>query len=132
MFNQSPLIRWRKYNNNYFLEASKCQNCKKIHFPKAYICTCGCSLFDKTILSGAGKIVSFSTVNISTEQFVEQGVLIIALIELCKGVKICGQIVESKIEDLKIGDFVESCFRKISQNGDDGIINYGIKFRVKI
>ena len=51
----------------------------------------------------------------------------VALISLDNGAKITSQVVDS---DAKLGMKVEACIRKFYADGNDGIINYGIKFRV--
>lgn len=53
----------------------------------------------------------------------------IGIVELKEGVKITTQIVDIKFEDLKIGMTVYATFRKLYNCGQEGIINYGIKFR---
>ncbi|HBS48496.1 TPA: hypothetical protein DEO28_01180 [Candidatus Dependentiae bacterium] len=124
----SPIIRWRKYNNNYFLEAAKCTACGKIYFPKSYKCSCGCESFSKIVLSGRGKIIALTQSYVATLMFTNQVPIIIALVELDEGVRILGQIVDVSFDILKIGMRVKSCFRKVYECGKSGIINYGIKF----
>lgn len=51
--------------------------------------------------------------------------------ELDEGAKVTAQIVDCKPEDIKIGDEVEMVFRKIREEGEDGVITYGFKFRPK-
>ena len=54
-----------------------------------------------------------------------------AIVELEEGAKLTTQIVDCNPEDVEIGDEVEMVFRKIREEGDDGVISYGYKFRLK-
>ena len=54
---------------------------------------------------------------------------ILGIIELDEGPKLMGQLVGIDSENVKIGMPVEACFRKISEDGNSGIIHYGFKFR---
>ena len=39
-------------------------------------------------------------------------------------------LVDCDVDNLEIGDPVEMVFRKIREDGEDGVISYGFKFRV--
>ena len=53
---------------------------------------------------------------------------IIGLIELNDGIRVTGQITDTKSEDLKDGMNVKMVFRVLSKNGEEGLIGYGFKF----
>lgn len=52
------------------------------------------------------------------------------MIELEEGAKLTAQLVDCDVDNLEIGDPVEMVFRKIREDGEDGVISYGFKFRV--
>jgi len=54
---------------------------------------------------------------------------VIALVQLIEGPKVTTQIVDCQPEDVYIGMPVESCFRKLSTFGREGVISYGFKFK---
>ena len=54
----------------------------------------------------------------------------VAVIELEEGAKLTAQLVDCDVDNLEIGDPVEMVFRKIREDGEDGVISYGFKFRV--
>ena len=54
----------------------------------------------------------------------------IGIIKLNNDVNIVSQIVDSDLEDIKIGANVKAVFRKILSDGDSGQIYYGYKFKV--
>ena len=80
-------------------------------------------------LKGKGKIVTYSIIHEAPEEFEGQEPYPIAIIELDEGPRITAQIVDCKIEDVKIGMKVESTFRKIQEDGYIGAIYYGYKFK---
>ena len=53
---------------------------------------------------------------------------ILAIIKLLEGPHITSQIIDS--QNVNIGDSVESVFRKLSVDGNDGVIKYGYKFKL--
>ena len=128
LLKNSPISQWRNYKHLYSLHASKCVSCKKIFYPKGYLCSCGSQKFELIKLSGKGKLLTFSYVVNPPEAFVSMVPYCIGIIELEEGVRMTAQITDVKLEDLSIGMKVQSVFRKFFASGQEGIINYGIKF----
>ena len=56
---------------------------------------------------------------------------IVGVVELEEGPRLRTQLVAVEEGDVKIGMPVEFSFRKISSEGDEGVITYGFKFRPK-
>lgn len=54
----------------------------------------------------------------------------VAVIELEEGAKLTSQLVDTDVDNIEIGDDVEMVFRKIREDGEDGVISYGYKFKV--
>ena len=80
---------------------------------------------DRSII---GTIESFTKVYSAPLGFEKHSPYILALISLGDGKKITSQIVDCK--EVKIGDSVEPCLRRVYVDGKDGLIHYGTKFRV--
>lgn len=80
--------------------------------------------------SGKGKIVSFSVVHKAPKLFKSYAPYVIAVVELDTGQRLISQIVDCKIEEVKIGMKVEAMFRKLFVENEKSAIAYGIKFRV--
>lgn len=80
-------------------------------------------------LDREGTIITFTKVYEDIENFNRGVPFIVALIKLDNGKKIIGEVVDCK--DIKEGGVVEACFRKIYTDEEDGIINYGTKWRLK-
>ncbi len=125
----SPARAWREYPQRYRLEAAKCTKCGKILYPPRLICPeCGAREFVPEVLPRDGKIVTFTIVRVPPAGFTEQTPLPIAIVELSNGVRLMVQI--GDIEDpesIEIGMPVRLEFRRISWDGEAGLIFYGHK-----
>ena len=91
---------WRHIQQRYNLVGSKCTTCGQVFFPQRVICP-DCRRKGN-----------------------------VAIIELEEGAKVTAQIVDADVDDIQIGDPVEMVFRKIREDGPDGVISYGFKFKI--
>jgi hypothetical protein len=123
---------WRESEKRYRLLGVKCGNCGRVYFPSRDICPkCHRESIGKIKeiqLSGKGEIVSFTVVHDAPTAFTRQRPYTLAIIKLDDGPMITGQIVDSDPGEVEIGKRVRSVFRRVSQEGDYGIIEYGYKF----
>lgn len=122
---------WRKYKERYRLLGMKCDTCGSIRFPLGNVCP-NCRRLGKIKpiqLSGKGKVYSYTVIRSAPEGFEVFTPYAIAVVELEEGVRITSQVVDCKPEDVQIGMPVEACFRKIREEGKEGVICYGFKFR---
>ena len=128
----SDIVRtWRHIQQRYNLIGSKCTNCDGVYFPPRVICP-KCrrkGIIENIQLKGKGKIHSFSIVETPTDDFKTISPYAVAIIELEEGAKLTSQLVECNLDEIKIGDPVEMVFRKIREDGKDGVISYGFKFK---
>lgn len=125
-------LSWRRIPARYRLEGNQCINCKKLFFPPRIICPF-CRRKGKLepyTFSGRGKVYSYTEVQVPPEGFETQIPYVLAIIDLEEGAKILGQVVDSKIEEVKIGSQVESVFRVIQKDDPEGLIHYGFKFKL--
>ncbi len=125
----SPAVAWREYPQRYRLEAASCTACKKILYPPRLVCPqCGAREFENVVLPRDGKVVTFTVVRVPPAGYTEQTPLPIALVELSNGVRIMVQIGDVADPDsLEIGMPVRLEFRRISSDGEAGVIFYGHK-----
>lgn len=128
MFRDSPIIRWRNYQDRYKLSGYKCAKCKSTYFEKKGLCTCGSLEFEDIDFTGKGKIVSYTMIHSGPEVFENKSPYCVAIIDLDEGARITAQVMDCKYEDLKVGMEVEAVFRKFYASGDKGVIHYGTKF----
>jgi uncharacterized OB-fold protein len=124
---------WREIPQRYNLIANQCGSCKRVYFPPREVCPyCRRESMGKMKelkLKGTGKVVTYTIICTTPEHFKGQAPYPIAIIQLDEGPKITAQIVDCKIDDVKIGMKVQSTFRKIQEDGYIGAIHYGYKFK---
>lgn len=110
----------------------RCLTCKTHYFPKRNICP-KCrrkGRLEDFYFSGKGKVFSFTEISVAPAGFEDQVPYVLAIIELSEGARLTGQIVDVRGSQVKIGDPVESVFRVIQRDEDEGLIHYGFKFRL--
>lgn len=80
-------------------------------------------------LSGQGEVFSFSTMYNVPKGYEEQQPYTIALIKLDEGPMITAQLTDVDAEAVHIGMRVEMVTRRLREDGQEGQIVYGYKFR---
>lgn len=80
--------------------------------------------------SGKGKIYSYTLVSSPPSGFELEAPYPMAIVELEEGAHVTAQLVDTKYERVKIGAPVEVVFRKIQEEGKEGLIHYGFKFKL--
>ena len=121
---------WRLQQQRYRLTGSKCSNCGDLNFPPKPVCPkCRNRAAEAFRFSGKGTIYSFATVYQSTEAFAPYVPYVVALIDLAEGPRITAQLTDIEPGQVQIGMPVEMVIRKISEEGERGVIVYGYKFR---
>lgn len=122
---------WRKIDAHYRLEGIRCKSCGKISYPPRSSCPyCHSKDVEVVKLPERGKVVSFSLLRSPPKGFEGYVPYYVAVIELENGVRVFGMLTDVFSPDgVKEGTPVEAVFRKISEDGDEGLIHYGVKFR---
>lgn len=131
MHTTSVPLYWRLQKSKYGLVGTKCLTCNKHFYPPKPLCS-DCRRKGEIAehqFSGKGDILTFTIIRTAPEGFEKQSPYAIGIIELEEGPKIAAQIV-GPFERLSTGGKVRPVFRRIFEDGDDGIIHYGIKFVV--
>ena len=80
-------------------------------------------------LTGAGEVFSFSTMYSVPQGYEDQKPYTIAIIQLDEGPMVTAQMTDVAAVDVSIGMRVEMVTRKLREDGDEGQIVYGYKFR---
>ncbi|MCD6414423.1 MAG: Zn-ribbon domain-containing OB-fold protein [Candidatus Diapherotrites archaeon] len=127
---KSLSLVWRRYPQRYQLIGSKCLTCGTHFFPPRDFCP-KCRRKGEIVeqkMKGTGKIHSFTVVRVPQEGFEMEVPYVLAVVELDEGPKLTAQIISVKPDEVSIGMPVKMVFRRISEDGDSGIINYGYKF----
>ncbi|MBN3036921.1 MAG: Zn-ribbon domain-containing OB-fold protein, partial [Candidatus Diapherotrites archaeon] len=79
-------------------------------------------------MSGCGTVHSFTVTHTALEGFETQVPYILAVIELAEGPKLMAQLCDVELDEVRIGMPVHAVFRRVSEDGDSGIIHYAFKF----
>jgi hypothetical protein len=120
---------WRKIKYRYDIVGSVCETCNTKYYPPRNFCPI-CrrrSSIKEEMFEGKGKVLSYTVVHDTPEEYKLEKPYIIALIELDNGPVITSQVVCSENE-IRTGMRVKKAFRKYFEDGEDGIIYYGTKF----
>lgn len=118
----------REMPHRYRLEAGKCSGCGKLLFPKRLICPeCGNRNFETVKLNRQGKLITYTVIHVGPSQFTDQVPYAVGIVELNEGVRLLSQIADCPPDELQTGMPVKIEFRRISEEGEAGIINYGYK-----
>jgi uncharacterized protein len=80
-------------------------------------------------LTGRGEVYSYSTMYNAPQGFEDQQPYTIALVKLEDGPMVTAQLTDVEPGDVKIGLPVEMVTRKLREDGPEGQIVYGYKFR---
>ncbi len=121
---------WRRFKNRYQVVGTQCETCKTNFYPPRELCPkCrrGGKISEKKF-AGVGKIVTYTRVHAAPSGYEKQVPYAVAIVQLEEGPMLTAQIVDYKTDELKIGQSVRATFRKMYEDGDEGIIHYGTKF----
>lgn len=122
---------WRNKETLYTLTAAKCNSCGNLMFPYQEFCN-KCKSFNvsKIKLSGKGTLISWTVSYQVRAGFEKASPMYIGLIKLDEGIEIVAPLTDVDEENLKENARVETTIRKIRSDSTNGLIEYGIKFRL--
>ena len=121
---------WRVRQQRYSSESRSLQHMQQDHLPPRDVCPhCAEQKQSWTNLSGRGEVYSFTTMFNAPAGFAEYAPYTMALVKLAEGPMITAQLTDVDATSVKIGMPVEMVTRKLTQDGDEGQIVYGYKFR---
>jgi len=123
---------WREIPSRYRLDGSKCGSCGREFFPPRVMCPdChrkSAGKMERIQFDGSGEIITYTVVHQPPDEFNVEVPYVVALVELAKGVRVAGQVVECPVGEVKIGMKVQAVLRRLHQDGKAGAIHYGYKF----
>jgi uncharacterized OB-fold protein len=125
----SPARAWREYPQRYRLEAAHCAASDTTYYPPRMVCPAsGSREMEPVTLPREGKVLCFTVVHVPPAGFTEQSPLPIGLVELTNGVRLMVQIADvADPAEITVGMPVRLEFRRISSDGEAGVIYYGHK-----
>jgi len=124
---------WRLRNQRYALAGEVCNKCGAKLFPPRDVCPeCAKPAYEPFTFSGRGEVYSYSTVYQAPQGFEEYVPYTVALIRLEEGPLVAAQLTDVESKEVQIGMPVEMVTRKIREEGEEGQIIYGYKFRPRV
>ncbi len=123
---------WREIPRRYRLEAGKCTKCGYIAYPPRGICPeCKCREFTDIRLSNKGRLLTYTIIHVPLPQLDKDAPYAVGIIETEEGARMTVGIADVDPPELSIGMPVMLEFRKIQEDGDQGVLCYGHKAVVK-
>ncbi len=121
---------WRLNEQRYNLIGVECLGCGSRLFPPRPVCPeCkGTELVPYTF-SGRGKVYSYSTMYHAPLGYEKYLPYTVALVQLEEGPLVTAQLTDVDDGEVHIGMKVEMVTRKLREEGEEGVIIYGYKFR---
>lgn len=117
---------WRKIDQRYRTIGTECRTCGETYFPPRQLCpTCRREgdIVEKQF-TGKGEVVSYTVVHDPGDNYEGKVPYTLAIIELEEGGRLTAQV----SGDVEVGTEVRPRFRKIGEDGEEGMIHYGTKF----
>ncbi len=120
---------WRQRDRYYRIIGSRCNDCSKLFFPYVRNCkSCNSTNIVDEEMSKTGKLLSYTYLFETTDEFSNQIPILFGLIELENGIRLISQITDYQDRDVQIGKNVKAVFRKIREDDKSSQIHYGYKF----
>ena len=121
---------WRKRIPRYRLVGARCLECGRIHYPPRPACPyCGSRKLEEVPLPRRGTLESYTVVYSVPGDNRLNAPILVGLVRLDNGVRILAELTDADPESLKEGMPVEAVVRRVREDGETGIIAYGVKFR---
>ncbi|MBU0509392.1 Zn-ribbon domain-containing OB-fold protein [bacterium] len=119
---------WREIPRRYRGEAAKSAKTGKVFFPPRLVEPGnGNRRFKPVKLEYGGEVLSYTIIRVAPSGFEKQSPYALAIIALDEGGRITTQIADVPPDKVKIGMRVRVEFRKIADDGAEGIHLYGYK-----
>lgn len=120
---------WRSFPSRYNLIGTKCKSCSTPYFPPRKICP-KCrrhGAMEEVQFAGAGQVLTWTAVHQAPAGWERQAPYTLAIVQLDEGPKLTTQLVGLEKEP-EAGMRVKAVFRKMAEEGPEGVIYYGYKF----
>ncbi len=124
---------WRVRNQRYALVGEVCDDCGKKIFPPRDVCPyCAEPAQTPFQFSGRGEVFSHTTIYNPPVGYEQYAPYTVALVKLEEGPLVTAQLTDVASNEVSIGQPVEMVTRKIREDGPEGLIIYGYKFRPRL
>ena len=124
---------WRIRDQRYALVGEVCEDCGEKIFPPRDVCPyCTQPAQTPFQFSGRGEVFSHTTIYNPPVGYEEYVPYTVALVKLEEGPLVTAQLTDVAPDEVTIGQPVEMVTRKIREDGPEGLIVYGYKFRPRL
>ncbi len=121
---------WRVKESLYKLVLTKCLNCGKVSVFKRPTCPyCGSPKVVHEESQGIGVVESFTRVYYKQDSSEDRLPEVVAVVKLNEGVRVVGEVVGVKVDEVSEGMVVEAVLRRYASDDPYGVIYYGLKFK---
>lgn len=121
---------WRVRQQRYRLVGERCGECGQAIFPPRDTCPhCAEPAQVPYPLSGRGEVYSYTLMYDAPQGYGSYAPYPVALVKLAEGPMVTAQLTDVRPEEVEIGMPVEMVTRKLTEEGPEGQILYGYKFR---
>ena len=121
---------WRTNRQRMALIGEVCPSCHKHLFPPRDVCPhCSAPAREPHAFSGRGTVYSFAPMSQAPEGYEAMAPYVVAWVRLEEGPLVTAQLTDVDQQEVRIGMPVEMVTRRLHQDGEDGLITYGYKFR---
>ncbi len=121
---------WRVRQQRYRLIGERCEECGQAIFPPRDTCPhCAEPAQTPYPLSGRGEVYSYTVMYDAPQGYEAYAPYPVALVKLAEGPMVTAQLTDVRPEEVEIGMPVEMVTRKLTEEGPEGQILYGYKFR---
>lgn len=131
MFSSLPRY-WRERKGHYLLKATRCRDCGRSSHPLSNICRfCGSKNVEEiNLVNEKARLLTWTLIYNPPSGYEHYKPLVIGIVETLETkTKVLTRLTDVQPEELKEGLLMEPVLRKISENGEHGIIHYAIAYR---
>lgn len=123
---------WRTRVHRYRLVATACKECGRVAYPASSICRyCGSKNVEHIeLIDEIARLITWTVIYNVMDGFEDRRPIILGILETTnKKVKILAPLTDVLPGELKVGMLMEPVLRRIRDEGEHGLIHYGVAFR---
>ncbi|MEM4718278.1 MAG: Zn-ribbon domain-containing OB-fold protein [Desulfurococcaceae archaeon] len=123
---------WRTRIHRYRLIATKCMNCHRTMYPPSSMCRyCGSNQVEEIeLINEKAKLLTWTIIYSVMDGFENKKPVILGILETLESkARILAPLTDILKEELEPGIIMEPVLRRINEEGEHGLIYYGIAYR---
>ncbi|MEM0002265.1 MAG: Zn-ribbon domain-containing OB-fold protein [Desulfurococcaceae archaeon] len=123
---------WRTRIYRYRITATKCKKCGRTAYPPSNICRyCGSREIEFVdLLNENARLITWTIIYNVMEGFEERRPVILGILEtLDSKARVMAPLTDVLPDELKPGMVMEPVLRRIMEEGEHGLIHYGVSYR---